>query len=64
MSDDPAEVPGDRRPGPSVYARLAEEADVQSRIHSPPRWVRWIGWGLCAALIIAVVDAAVAVHPW
>ena len=59
-----SEVPGDHRTGPGVYARLAEEADQQSRLRTPPPWVRWVGWLLCASLIGGVVAAALRVHPW
>ncbi len=64
MSDAPDDLPSDHRTGPSVYARLAEEADVQTTLHTPPRWARWVGWGLCVALIVGVVVAAVRAHPW
>jgi hypothetical protein len=51
-----------RRPG--VYARLAEEAEVERTVLSPPRGVRVIGWLVCAAIIGTVVAAAFGAHPW
>jgi hypothetical protein len=63
VSDVPEDL-GDHRTGPGVYARLAEEADVQARRHTPPRWIRWAGWALCVALVAGVVAAALRVHPW
>jgi hypothetical protein len=42
----PRERPGE----PSVYARLAQEADVRMRAHAPPRGTRLIGWLICVAV--------------
>ena len=55
--------PGDpERPG--VYARLAEEAEIREVSHTPPRAVRWLGWGICLALILGVVVGALQANPW
>ncbi len=55
--------PGDtERPG--VYARLAEEAEIRHVRHTPTRASRWIGWGICLALAIGVVVAALRANPW
>lgn len=63
MSDVPDEL-GDHRTGPAVYARLAEEAEIQHAALQPPRWIRWAGWALCLALVGGVIAAALRVHPW
>ena len=63
MSDVPDEL-GDHRTGPAVYARLAEEAEVQHARLRPPPWIRWAGWVLCLALVGGVIAAALRVHPW
>jgi hypothetical protein len=47
-----------------VYARLAEEAEIRRVAHTPPRWVRWLGWGICLALCLGVGAAALAANPW
>ncbi len=55
--------PGDReRPG--VYARLAEEAEVRHVTHAPTRAARWLGRGICLALAVGVVVAALQANPW
>ena len=54
---------GDReRPG--VYARLAEEAEIRHVAHTPTRASRWLGWGICVALVLGVVIAALQANPW
>ena len=53
---------GRRRPG--VYARLAQEADVERVVLKPPRGTRVVGWLVCVAIVAAVVAAAVGAHPW
>lgn len=53
---------GPRRPG--VYARLAEEAETHRVALTPPRWITWLGRGICVALAIGVLVAALQVHPW
>ena len=55
--------PGDpERPG--VHARLAEEAEIRAVNHTPPRSVRWLGWGICLALVLGVVVGALQANPW
>ena len=49
---------------PGVYARLAEEAEVERRALRPPRGTRIIGWLVCAGIVAAVIVAAVGAHPW
>lgn len=51
-----------RRPG--VYARLAQQADVERAVLSPPRGARVAGWIICLAIVAGVVAAAVGAHPW
>ena len=56
--------PPDDRDRPGVYARLAEQAEIRRVAHTPPRWVRWLGWGICLALCLGVGAAALAANPW
>jgi hypothetical protein len=52
----------DERPGePSVYARLASQADMRLRVHRPPRGTRLAGWLICIGVAIVLVVAAVRV---
>jgi hypothetical protein len=51
-----------RRPG--AYARLAEQAEVEQSVLTPPRGTRVVGWLVCVAIVVAVVVAAVGAHPW
>lgn len=53
----PRERPGE----PSVYARLARQADVRLGGRTPPRGTRLVGWAVCIALAVATVIAAVRV---
>jgi len=57
-------VPDDQPKRPGVYARLAEEAEVHRVALTPPRWVRWLGFGICLAIAAEVVASALQVHPW
>ena len=57
-------VPDDERPRPGVYARLAEQADVQRVNLTPAPWVRWVGRAICLAIAIGVVATALRAHPW
>jgi hypothetical protein len=54
----------DPRGRPGVYARLAEEAEVERATLTPPRGTRLVGWLVCLAMVVAVVVAAVEAHPW
>jgi hypothetical protein len=47
-----------------VYARLAEEAEIERTALTPPRGTRIAGWLVCVAIVVAVVVAAVGIHPW
>lgn len=47
-----------------MYARLAEEAEIRHHVHTPPRSARWMGWGICIALCVAVVVGALQANPW
>jgi hypothetical protein len=47
-----------------VYARLAQQADVERAVRTPPRGARVIGWVICLAIVAGVVAAAVGAHPW
>ena len=47
-----------------MYARLAEEAEVQRTVLKPPRGTRLAGWLVCAAIVATVVAAAFGAHPW
>jgi hypothetical protein len=49
---------------PGVYARLAEEADVERTELRPPRGIRVAGWLVCLAIVGTVVAAAFGAHPW
>jgi hypothetical protein len=49
---------------PGVYARLAEEAEIERTALTPPRGTRIAGWLVCVAIVVAVVVAAVGIHPW
>ena len=49
---------------PGVYARLAEEAEVERTALTPPRGTRVLGWAVCLAIIGAVIAAAFGAHPW
>ncbi len=49
---------------PGVYARLAEEAEIERTALTPPRGTRVAGWLVCVAIVAAVVAAAVGIHPW
>lgn len=53
----PRERPGE----PSVYARLASQADVRLRVHKPPRGTRIVGWLICVAVAVTLVVAALRV---
>jgi hypothetical protein len=53
----PRERPGE----PSVYARLAGQAEVRLGAQVPPRGTRVAGWIICAAVAVALVVAAVRV---
>lgn len=57
-------VPDDELRRPGVYARLAEEAETHRVALTPPRWITWLGRGICLALAAGVVAAALQVHPW
>lgn len=57
-------VEPDPRGRPGVYARLAEEAEVERTARTPPRGTRVVGWLVCAGIVAAVVAAAVGAHPW
>jgi hypothetical protein len=57
-------VPGDEPRRPGVYARLAEEAETHRVALTPPGWVRWLGRAICVAIALAVLAAALQVHPW
>ncbi len=57
-------VPDDEPRRPGVYARLAEEAATHRAVLRPPRWIRLAGAGICLAIAIGVVAAALQVHPW
>ena len=59
----PMEEP-DPKGRPGVYARLAEEAEVQRTALRPPRGTRLVGWLVCAAIVATVVAAAFGAHPW
>jgi hypothetical protein len=54
-------TPGERPGEPSVYARLASQADLRYRTHTPPRGTRLAGWVICVAVAVALVVAAVRV---
>jgi hypothetical protein len=56
------EEPEKGRPG--VYARLAEEAEVERTVLPPPRGTRVVGWVVCLAIIGTVIAAAFGAHPW
>ena len=56
--------PRDDPSRPGVYARLAEEAEIRRISHAPPRAARWIGWGICLALVLGVVLGALQANPW
>ena len=56
--------PADESERPGVYARLAEEAEIRHHVHTPPRAARWMGWGICIALCVAVVVGALQANPW
>jgi hypothetical protein len=49
---------------PAVYARLARDAEHRHVEHTPPGWSQWVGWGIVAAIIVAILALAVVVHPW
>ncbi len=49
---------------PGVYARLAEEAEVERTVLRPPRGIRVVGWLVCLAIVGMVVAAALGAHPW
>jgi hypothetical protein len=53
---------GPQRPG--VYARLAEQAEIERAVRTPPRWAKWLGWGICIAIFAAVLASALEAHPW
>jgi hypothetical protein len=53
----PRERPGE----PSVYARLASQADLRARVHTPPRGTRTAGLVICLAVAVALVVAALRV---
>lgn len=53
----PRERPGE----PSVYARLAHQADMRHAAHVPPRGTRVVGWLIVVALAAATVVAALRV---
>ncbi|HMN99894.1 MAG TPA: hypothetical protein PKD59_10810 [Miltoncostaeaceae bacterium] len=54
----------DRKGRPGVYARLAEEAEVERAALRPPRGTRVLGWVVCLAIVGTVVAAAFGAHPW
>ena len=54
---DPEERPG-------VYARLAEQEEMERTVLTPPRGTRVVGWVVCLAIIGMVVAAALGAHPW
>jgi hypothetical protein len=54
----------DKTGRPGVYARLAEEAEVERTVLRPPRGTRLVGWLVCAAIVATVVAAAFGAHPW
>ena len=56
------EEPEKGRPG--VYARLAEEAEVERTVLPPPRGTRVVGWVVCLAIVGTVIAAAFGAHPW
>jgi hypothetical protein len=49
---------------PGVYARLAEQAEMEQARRTPPRATRWVGWAICLAIAVAVVLSALEVKPW
>ena len=49
---------------PGVYARLAEEAEVELTALRPPRGIHVVGWLVCLAIVGTVVAAAFGAHPW
>ena len=49
---------------PSVYARLAQQSDLQFRTLTPPRGTRLAGWLLWVAIGAATVAAALRVPGW
>jgi hypothetical protein len=56
------EEPQKGRPG--VYARLAEQAEVERAVLTPPRGTRVVGWVVSLAIVGTVVAAAFGAHPW
>jgi hypothetical protein len=54
----------DEKGRPGVYARLAEEAEVEATVLTPPRGARVVGWVVCLAIIGTVIAAAFGAHPW
>jgi hypothetical protein len=56
------EAPQTGRPG--VYARLAEQAEVERTVLTPPRGTRLVGWVVSLAILGTVVAAALGAHPW
>ncbi len=57
-------APRERGGEPSVYARLAQQSDLQLRTLTPPRGTRLAGWLLCVGIAAATVVAAIRVPTW
>lgn len=57
-------LPDEEPTRPGVYARLAQQSEVNRQVLTPGRWVRWAGWIISLALAAGVVAAAIEAHPW
>lgn len=66
MSSDirPHKDPSPSSPQPAVFARLNAEADVKLMRLRPHRAVRWVGWAIVCAIVVAVALAVAGVNPW
>jgi hypothetical protein len=49
---------------PGVYARLAEQEEMERTVLTPPRGTRVVGWLVCLAIVGMVIAAAFGAHPW
>ena len=58
-SDD--RVPDD---APSVYARLAAQAEVFTATRPVSRWTPWVGRLIVVAILVTVVAAVTIGSPW
>lgn len=66
MSGDirPHKDPSPSSPQPAVFARLSAQADVKLEPLRPHRAVRWVGWAIVGAIVVAVALAVAGVDPW